>query len=202
VSSEDTSRTIELDVGAPIWDRFFSVFPLVIVGTRDADGTDDLAPKHLAMPMSWDNFFGFVCTPRHRTYQNVRERSAFTVTFARPQQTVLASLAATPRCGDDSKPITAALPTIAAREVDAPLLAGGYLFLECTLDRFVDGLGDNVLIIGRVIRAAVAADAERSADLDDQDLLRRSPLLAYLYPGRFAEISATNALPVPAGFKR
>jgi len=52
------------------------------------------------------------------------------------------------------------------------------------------------------VSARIAPDAIRNSDQDDQDLLRESPLLAYLYPDRFAEIKATNKLPFPAGFKR
>lgn len=195
-------RNIDLDTDSPIWDRFFSVFPLVVVGTREADGSDDLAPKHLAMPMSWQNYFGFVCTPRHRTYQNIARTKQFAVTYARPSQAVLASLAASPRCEDGSKPVTQALPTFAAEGISACFLRDGYLFLECDLERFVDGLGDNALIIGRVRAARVAVDALRNSDQDDQDLIKASPLLAYLYPGRFAQIEDSNTMPFPAGFKR
>ena len=193
---------IELDTGSSIWESFFTVFPLVVIGTREADGSDDLAPKHLAIPMSWENHFGFVCTPRHNTYQNIQRDGEFTVTYMRPSQTVLASLAATPRCEDGSKPITQALPTFEAKKVNAPFVQDGYLFLECRLHQFVDNLGENSLIIGHIVSARVAEDALRVSDEDDEDLLYASPLLAYLYPGRFAEITSTNKLPFPAGFKR
>ncbi len=193
---------IELDVEQPVWERTFTIFPLVVVGSREADGADDLAPKHLAIPMSWQNYFGFVCTPRHNTYQNVRRSGEFAVTYMRPAQTVLASLAASPRCDDGSKPITEALPTFPAERVKAALVDGGYLFLECELHQIVDDLGGNSLIIGRVVAARVAADAARASDFDDEDLVRDAPLLAYLYPGRFAEIANSTQLPFPAGFKR
>jgi len=197
-----TAALIELDTSSSIWESFFTVFPLVVVGTREADGSDDLAPKHLAMPMSWKNHFGFVCTPRHNTYQNVQRDRQFSVTYMRPSQTVLASLAATPRCEDGSKPITQALPTFAADTINAAFVEGGYLFLECELLQIVDELGENSLIIGKIISARVAEDALRSSDQDDEDLVYSAPLLAYLYPGRFAEIASSNTLPFPAGFKR
>jgi flavin reductase (DIM6/NTAB) family NADH-FMN oxidoreductase RutF len=120
----------------------------------------------------------------------------------RPSQTVLASLAATPRCEDGSKPITQALPTFQADKVNASFVQDGYLFLECMLHQFVDNLGENSLIIGRIVSARVAEDALRASDEDDEDLVYASPLLAYLYPGRFAEIASTTKLPFPAGFKR
>ena len=202
MSDTKTATLIELDTGSSIWESFFTVFPLVVIGTREADGSDDLAPKNLAIPMSWENHFGFVCTPRHNTYQNILRDGQFTVTYMRPSQTVLASLAATPRCEDGSKPITQALPTFEAEEVNASFVQDGYLFLECMLHQFVDKLGENSLIIGRIVRARVAEDALRASDEDDEDLVYASPLLAYLYPGRFAEIASTTKLPFPAGFKR
>jgi len=197
-----TAALIELDTSSSIWESFFTVFPLVVIGTREADGSDDLAPKHLAMPMSWKNHFGFVCTPRHNTYQNIQRDRQFSVTYMRPSQTVLASLAATPRCEDGSKPITQALPTFPAATINAAFVEDGYLFLECELQQIVDELGENSLIIGRIISARVAEDALRSSDQDDEDLVYTAPLLAYLYPGRFAEIASSNKLPFPAGFKR
>ena len=202
MGEKGSENLIELDTGESIWESFFTVFPLVVIGTCEADGSDDLAPKHLAMPMSWKNHFGFVCTPRHNTYQNIQRDGEFSVTYMRPSQTVLASLAATPRCDDGSKPITQALPTLAAENVNASFVADGYLFLECELPQIIDDLGDNSLIMGRIIAARVAEDALRSSELDDEDLIYASPLLAYLYPGRFTEIANTNKLPFPAGFKR
>ena len=197
-----TPDLIELDTTSSIWEKFFTLFPLVVIGTRESDGSDDLAPKHLAMPMSWSNHFGFVCTPRHNTWQNIERTEQFTVSYMRPSQTVLASLAASPRCDDGSKPITRSLPTFLAQKIDAPFVADGYLFLECELQQMVNNLGENSLIIGRIIAAQVAEDAFRTSDQDDADLLLNAPLLAYLYPGRFAEISSSTQLPFPAGFKR
>ena len=177
---------VELDVSQPIWDRFFWVAPLVLVGTREADGGHDLAPKHMAMPMGWENYFGFVCTPRHHTYSNIKRDGVFTVSYPRPDQLVLTSLAASPRCGDDDKPALSVLPVFPAEKVDGVLVEGGYMFLECELDRIVDGFGVNSLIVGRVVAARVAEDAERVDEIEDQALVHESPLLAYLHPGRFA----------------
>ena len=33
------------------WDRFFTVAPLVLVGTLEPDGSADIAPKHQATPI-------------------------------------------------------------------------------------------------------------------------------------------------------
>ena len=178
------------------------VAPLTIVGTREPDGSYDLAPKHLAIPMSWEDHYGFVCTPSHATYVNTKREGSFTVSFPRPDQILLASLAAAPRCDDDHKHSLEAIPTVAATKVDGVLLEHAYLHFECELDRIIDGLGVNSLIIGRIVAASVAEDALRDADRDAQEMIAHSPMLAYLHPGRFAKIVQTNAFPYHVGFKR
>jgi flavin reductase (DIM6/NTAB) family NADH-FMN oxidoreductase RutF len=195
-------RLIELNVQQPIWDRYFWVAPLVLVGTLEADGRYDLAPKHMAMPMGWQNYFGFVCTPRHHTYSNIKRDGVFTVTYPRPDQLVMTSLSASPRYGDDEKPALSVLPVIPARQVEGVLVDGGYMFLECELDRIVDGFGENSLIVGKIVAARVAEDAERADEIDDQALVHDSPLLAYLHPGRFTAIENSLSFPFPAGMKK
>jgi flavin reductase (DIM6/NTAB) family NADH-FMN oxidoreductase RutF len=198
----DKCRLVELDINEPIWDQFFWVAPLVLVGTREPDGSHDLAPKHMAMPMGWKNYFGFVCTPRHHTYQNIKRTGEFTVTYTRPSQLVLTSLAASPRCGDEDKPALSVLPVFPASKVDGVLVQGGAVFLECELDRFVDGFDINSLIVGRVVAARVDESSERMADRDDQVLVHDSPLLAYLHPGRFTTIDQSFSFPFPRGMKK
>jgi flavin reductase (DIM6/NTAB) family NADH-FMN oxidoreductase RutF len=186
----------------PIWERVFAVNPLVIVGTRESEGGYDLAPKHMALPMGWENYFGFVCTPRHNTYHNARREGVFTVSYPRPTQIVLASLAASPREGDGTKPSVYALPTFPASEVDGVFVEDAYLFLECALDRIVDDFGENSLICGRIVAAHVDEGYLRASDRDDNDLIHASPLLAYLSPGRYARVAESNSFPFPAHFMR
>jgi flavin reductase (DIM6/NTAB) family NADH-FMN oxidoreductase RutF len=194
--------TVPLDTRQPIWDRFFSVAPLVLVGTKEGDGRYDLAPKHMAMPLGWQNYFCFVCTPTHGTYQNIRRHGEFTVSYPQPDQVLLSSLSASPRCDDQSKPSLAALTTFPATKVDGMLVEGCYLFLECRLERIIDGFGVNSLIIGNVLAAAALETALRSAEQDENDQIYAAPLLAYLSPGRFAVIRESTAFPLPAGFTR
>ncbi len=198
----EKQRLIELDVSQPVWDRFFWLAPLVLIGTRETDGSHDLAPKHMAIPMGWENYYGFVCTPRHHTYSNIKRDGVFTVSYPRPSQLVLTSLAASPRVSGDEKPALGALPVFPASSVDGVLVEGCYLYLECELDRIIDDFGVNSLIVGRIVAARVAQDAERVDDLEDQDLIHDSPLLAYLHPGRFAAIDQSLSFPFPAGMKK
>jgi len=201
-SPQREQRLVELDVSQPVWDRFFWVAPLVLIGTREPDGSHDLAPKHMAMPMGWENYFGFVCTPRHHTYSNIRRDGVFTVSYPRPDQLVLTSLAASPRCEEDNKPVLSVLPVFPAKKVAGVLVEGGYMFLECELDRIIDNFGVNSLIIGRIIAARVAEDSERIHEGGDQALIHNAPLLTYIHPGRFAIIDKSLTFPFPAGMKK
>ncbi len=198
----EADKLVGLAIDRPIWDRVFSVAPLVIVGSKEEDGRFNLAPKHLAMPLGWENYYSFVCSPRHTTYHNIRRHEAFTVSFPRPSDVLLASLAAAPRCEDDSKPSLLLLPTFPARRVDGVLVRGSYLYLECTLHSVLDGFGPNSLIIGNVVAAAAHEDALRDTERDEADQLFQFPLLAYLSPGRIAEIRQSTAFPFPRGFSR
>ena len=193
---------VKLNLDKPIWDRFFWVSPLTVVGTLEEDGTPNLAPKHMAIPMGWQNYFGFVCTPRHSTYRNIERDGVFTVSMPRPDQVVLASLCAAPRCDDSAKPVLGALQTRPAAKVAGVHLAQSYLFFECELDRMVDGFGENSLVVGRIVAASVARDSLRTLERDGQDMIHAAPMLAYLQPWRFASIKQTYAFPLPDGFER
>ena len=198
----DDSGYQDLDISEPIWERFFTLAPIVLIGTVEPDGQPDIAPKHLAIPMSWENYFGFVCTPRHATYANAKRNGSFTVTYPRPNQLLYTSLAASPRCADDSKPVLSAFDIEPATHVDGVFVAGGYINLECELFKIIDDFGANSLITGRIISARVHRDALRVSDADDEELLRKAPLFGYLYPGRFASIAETHTFPMPAGMQR
>jgi len=193
-------RVVSLDTARPVWDRFFTVSPLVVVGTREGDAYD-LAPKHMAGPMSWEGHFGFVCTPDHATYHNAREHGVFTVSYPRPSDVVIASLTALPRC-EDEKPTLNSLATVPATQIEGRFLQDAYLFLECELERVVDDLGTNSLMIGRVITAHVDRSALRESERPDGALLLESPLLVYVSPGRYAVVDRTEAFPFPSDFGR
>jgi flavin reductase (DIM6/NTAB) family NADH-FMN oxidoreductase RutF len=194
---------VTLDTDRSIWERFFMVAPLIVVGSRGAD-EDNLAPKHMAMPFSWKRYYGFICAAHHKTYQNIEATGSFAVSYPRPDQLTAASLTASQRRDGPGlgKPIVETLPTFPAPQVEGLFLEDAYLFLECELDRFIDDLDDNSLILGRIVAAHVHQDALRVSDGDDQALLHEAPLLTYVHPGRYATIQETSAFPFPAGFSR
>jgi len=192
---------VELPLGPALWESVFTVAPLVLVGTKEADGWD-FAPKHMAMPLGWAGYYCFACTPEHATYRNVQAHPQFTISFPQPDQILTSSFAAGGRTESDAKPTLAAVPTAPARVVDGRVVEGCPLYLECELERIVDGFGPNSLIVGRVVAAAAAREALRGAEVDDADLVHRLGLLSYLAPGRFAVIRDSLAFPFPADFRR
>lgn len=194
---------ISLDSALSIWERVFTVAPLVVIGSKGSGG-QDLAPKHMATPLGFGNYFGFVCTPRHHTYSNVKETGVFTVSFPTPEQVVSISLSATPRQVSIPKweSVLAFLPTVKAFTLDLLMIEGAYLYLECELHRIVDGFDDYSLISGKVRHAYVHKDYLRSSDKEENSQIREHPLLAYVAQGRYASINETFNFPFPKDFKR
>lgn len=193
---------VRLEVDRPIWERFFTVAPLVMIGTHNADGVPDLAPKHMVTPLGWDNYFGFVCSPHHGTWRNIVATEKFTVSYPRPGQLLATSLAASPRCDDGSKPIVSALATFDAPDSGLPLLSDAYLWFECDLDRIVTGFGANGLIAGKIVAAHAAPDALCQSDVEAETQLSNAPLFAYVHPGRFSVIDTSQSFPFPADMKK
>lgn len=203
MSGELTTRgLVSLELTSPIWERFFTVAPLALVGTLEPDGSPDLAPKHMVTPLGWGNWVAFVCCPNHGTYRNAVRTREFTLSFPRPDGVLVASLASAPRCDGDTKPALDLLETFPAAVVSAPLVAGGYLYLECRLHDTWDGFGENSLVAGEIVAAHVSQEGVRRPDRDDVELLEEEPLLVYLPPGRFAQVSAGQAFPFHRGMKR
>ena len=200
--ANENRALVELDTSEPVWDRFFTVAPLVLVGTVDPDGSFDMAPKHMVTPMGWQNYFGFVCAPTHSTCSNIQRTDEFTVSFPRPSQVLFSSLAASPRLADGDKPVLDYFKTFPASNVEGRFIDEAYLYFECRHHKTIDGFGDNCLITGEIVAAYAEPEFLRSNEIDDQELLHDAPLLAYLTPGRFAAIERSNAFPFPAHMKK
>lgn len=200
--SSTRSKVVPIDTTVPVWDQFFTVAPLVVIGTKDADGALDLAPKHMVTPMGWQNYFGFVCSPRHKTCRNVERSGEFTVSYPRPSQVLITSLAASPRDADGGKPVIDYLETFPAQEIDGSFVEDAYLFFECRHYKTVGGFGDNCLVTGTIIAAYADDFFLRHSQADDQETIHNAPLFAYLAPGRFATIDRSDAYPFPESMKK
>jgi len=200
--SSASKNIVAIDTSVPVWDRFFTVAPLVLIGTKDQDGATDLAPKHMSTPLSWENFFGFVCTPSHGTYQNIERTGVFTVSYPRPSQVLMIGLAASPRVDEGTKPVIDYFQTFPAKSVDGDFIEDAYLYFECRHIKTIDGFGTDCLITGEIVAAYGDESFLRHAEEDDQEKVHDSPLLAFLSPGRFATIDRSNAFPFPKSMKK
>ncbi len=200
--SSASKNVVAIDTSVPIWDQFFTVAPLVLIGTKDPDGATDLAPKHMVTPLGWQNYFGFVCTPSHGTYRNIERTGVFTVSYPRPSQVVMTSLAASPRLEEGTKPVIDYFKTFPAENIDGDFIEDAYLYFECRHFKTIDGFGTNCLITGEIVAAYGDESFLRHAEVDDQETVHDSPLLAYLSPGRFASIDRSNAFPFPKSMKK
>ena len=192
---------VDIDTSEPVWERFFTVAPLVLIGTIDEDGSLDMAPKHMVTPMGWQNYFGFVCSPSHATCANIERTGEFTVSYPKPSQILYTSLAASPRV-EGEKPILDYFDTFPAKKIDGAFIKDAYLYFECKYFKSVTGFGRNCLITGEIIAAHAEASFIRASEHDSQEVIHDSPLFAYLAPGRFATIDHSNAFPFPAEMKK
>ena len=193
MNNDPSSPLLSLELDSPIWDRFFSVAPLVLIGTTNADGSHDLCATYRAIPVGPENLFAFLASPDDAAADNARRDGCFTVSFPRPEQVVQTSVAAVGT--GDRHPLADQLPVTSAKTVDGGVLEGAWLYLECEVERAIDDLGSSLMIIGRIVAAYLDREARRLAERDDYDLLMRHPLLAFVAPGRFAEIKHTDAFP-------
>lgn len=200
----DIQETIltTLNLEFPIWEQIFTVHPLVIVGTVNAESEPNFAPKHMVFPLGWKNYFGFVCTPKHTTYQNIKKTKEFTVTYPKPDQVVITSLTASPRCDDNTKPGMESLKTFPASEVGGHFISEGYVFLECRLMKIIDGFGENSLILAEIVAAQAWNDVIKNPSHTDNESIYNHPQIAYISPGWFAIIDETQAFPFPENFKK
>jgi flavin reductase (DIM6/NTAB) family NADH-FMN oxidoreductase RutF len=187
--------------GGAFWDQVFVPAPLVLVATLDEDGAPDLAPKHQALPLGWQGWFGFACTSRHHTHGNARRTGCFTVSYPVASQVVEIGQSAAPRV-DGTKAGLALLPTRPATVVKGVVVTDAALWLECELERVVEGFGEHDLLVGRVVHAAAPRWAVRDDDVDDADLVHDHPMLVYLCPSRFAAVQESWSFPFPAEFRR
>lgn len=195
------SNLVQLKLDGELWEHVFQVAPLVMVGTREPDGTFDFAPKHKVVTLS-PQHFGFVCRDSHATLRNARREQAFTVSWPSPRHIVMTSAAATPRCLDGEKKAMHAFKTVPATKVDGVLMEGCALNIECRLERVVEDLGADSFVIGRILAASADEEAVRSTKARDEEVVHEHPLLAYLHPSQFATIDKSVGYPFSKGFTR
>lgn len=204
MSEEHNSEMIELDVEQDVWDRCHTVHALLVVGSKEENGQYNFAPKHMAMPLGFNNHFGFMGTPRKSTYRNIMREKAFTVSFPTPNQLTITSLAATQREEDNSKPMLKNIPTTPSQHIEGYFLKDSYFQLECEFIECLGKFGEWEIIVGEIVAARVDKKRIRKTGngIDESQQIFNNPLLAYLHPNRFSVIKESNVFPFPKEFKR
>ena len=204
MADQSAPPMVDITDNPNLWTRFFMVHSLLVIGSQEKDGGFNLAPKHMAMPLGFGPYLGFMGTPRKTTYRNIKREGVFTVSFPQPDQIVQTSIAASPREKDDRKPAIDAIQTVAAKKIEGIFMKNSYLQLECNLHEIMGKFGEWEMIVGEIIAAYVHEDALRleGDDARDNKLINESPLLAYLHPDRFATIKKSHMFPLPKDFKR
>ena len=161
----------------PVWDRVFTVNPLVLIGTRERERWIRPRPQAHGVPHGLGELLRVRLHPaprdlpqrqaRGRLHRQLSEADA-----GRPREP--GGITQRERRFQAS---LYALPTFPASEVDGVFIQDAYLFLECVLDRIVDDFGENSLIAGRVVAAHVSEDYLRASERDDNDLIHESRYL-------------------------
>lgn len=124
--------------------------PVLIIGTYDEDGTPN------AMNAAWGAIYDddqvVLCLSKgHRTTRNIKERKAFTLSFATADQVVPCDyVGITSGNGTPDKVARAGFSVTRSSRVDAPLINELPLAMECELIR-VDG---EEHIIGRIVNVS------------------------------------------------
>lgn len=186
---------VELNLAGFVGRQFFEPSAVALVSTVSPEGVFNVAPKTQVMPIGRHNYWGFACCPAHHTYHNVLEQGEFVINLPGPElvSRVAAAAARTPEGLDE---ITAAgLTPWPSRLVAPPAVKECRVHLECRKHLVVEGLGGDVLIIGRVVAAAADRAGADPADLAE------SPVLAYVYPDHYAVIREVTRFSFPKDYK-
>jgi flavin reductase (DIM6/NTAB) family NADH-FMN oxidoreductase RutF len=182
--------------------RYFTVKPLILVTTLGPEGLPNVAPKTQNMDVGrQEQYFAFVYTPRHHTYQNVRANREFVVNYPGPELIGKVSAAAQLVEGVDEVAL-AGLTGIPSLVVKPPRIRECYLHLECKLVEIND-LEDVSVILGKIVARSADKEAtyERGKAKENVALLRKRPLLAYVYPDHYTKISVAEEFVFPKNYK-
>jgi flavin reductase (DIM6/NTAB) family NADH-FMN oxidoreductase RutF len=182
--------------------RCFTVKPVILVTTLGPKGLPNVAPKTQNMDVgSQEQYFAFVCSPHHHTYQNVKANQEFVVNYPGPELIEKVSAAAQ-QAGDIDEITLAGLTSIPSVVVKPPRVKECYLHLECKLVR-IDDLEDSNLILGKIVARSADKEIsfERGNSNENIQLLSKRPLLAYVYPNHYARIKTAEKFIFPKNYK-
>ncbi len=148
---------IELDLGQS--HRLVNHGPVVLISTRNADGSYDIAPVAWNCPASKEPpKLLVVVGRRHRTRENIERTGEFIAAVPHSSQQSLVMDAGSVSGREVDKFDEFNIDAFVGGKVDALIPRGCVGFLECEVEGELEGPKADA-ILGRVVRSAAASDA-------------------------------------------
>jgi len=139
--------------------RLINHGPVVLVSTRNADGTYDVAPVAWNCPAGKDPPMLLVMVGRgHRTWENIDRTREFIAVVPHRSQSELVMAAGSVSGRDVNKFEKFAIEAFAGAKVDAMVPQGCVGFIECKVENTLGGPRADA-ILARVLRAVVVGEA-------------------------------------------
>jgi len=192
------SGKVQLDSHA----RYFTVKPIVLVTTLGPRDIPNVAPKTQCMDVGRDeDYFAFVCTPKHHTYQNAKANGEFVVNYPGPE--LIHKVSAASQFAENVDEIAlAGLTSIPSLVVKPPRIKECRVHLECMVEEVKD-LDAASIILGKIVARSANKEVsfERGKAEESINLLFNYPLLAYVYPNHYTTIRAATEFTFPKNYK-
>jgi len=192
------SDKIELDSH----DQYFTIKPIILVTTLRRSGLPNVAPKTQCMSVGRrEEYFAFVCTPKHHTYQNAKADKEFVVNYPGPN--LIEKISATSQIAENIDEVAlAGLTSIPSLVVKPPRIKECMVHLECKVMDIKD-LGDGSIILGKVVARSSNPEIsfKRVMAEESLNLLSKHPLLAYVYPDHYTRIDTAEKFIFPKNYK-
>jgi len=192
------SDKVQLDSHA----RYFSVKPIVLVTTLGPSNIPNVAPKTQCMDVGrHEEYFAFVCTPKHHTYQNAKANKEFVANYPGPE--LIEEVSATSQFAENVDEVAlAGLTGIPSLVVKPPRIRECRVHLECKVMEVKD-LDVASIILGKIVARSASQEVsfERGKAEESISLLLNHPLLAYVYPNHYTTIRAATEFIFPKNYK-
>lgn len=192
------SDKIQLDSYA----QYLNLQPLILVTTLGHSGLPNVAPKTQSMHVGrHGEYFAFVCTPLHHTYQNAKAYGEFVVNYPSPE--LIDKVSATSEFAENEDEVKlAGLTSVPSLVVKPPRIKECVLHLECRLVEVKD-MDVASIIMGKIVSRSANREMffKQGKAREIMKLLSKHPLLAYIHPGFYATIGIAKKFPFPKNYK-
>ena len=139
--------------------------PVLMIGTYDGDGTPNL--MNAAWGGQYDTDEVMLSLSSHKTTDNIREKRAFTVSFATAATVVACDYVGIVSANDDpDKMRKSGFSTTKSELVDAPIINELPLTLECELVKF----NEDGIVVGKIVNVSADESILTDGEVDYKKL--------------------------------